>query len=476
MEHVSRPVIVPCGQRSTAGAKPLTYFLTFHGKLVYMVPHDGALILVQCPVDATNLAAELVSVDVPVERFRAGFDDYLADRQPVLDGTLMVRRLGACQIAHAHNPRSVSLTWRGRRLCALDDGRVADDVSAPDWEGFLPISDTELAMLRTMLANDWVVRSSGELVRAADVAMGAWYTLRIGPLELDLRYQLPFDDAQFPFRLTVLKEGWRIEQFCLYRPLIYFTAFRSPVIFRQCDIAIRSLLEFGEYDGHILLITDQPADALPAALPALPPDRFRTCHVIAADGAGFLAARFKIVDFPWAAQFQPVMFMDCDVVFDAPVAPMLCAMARSDQISAPLEPFSPMRSSPAAGSGLLQLEGLAPGFAVGMNFGTVGIPNIPAHAATLRLIRRIMMDHALLHGRTVLPYHDQEVANYVAFRLTSFGPAIHPFVRYGGWPNTEPAIDGRVGLVHFWPALRGEDKLVAMQRYHARIDAASKPP
>jgi len=452
----------------------LTYFLTFHGKLACLALHDGALIMLQCPVEATDLAVELLSTDVPVERFRVQFDDYLADRLPTPEQTVALNILGECRIGHAHHPRCVSLTWRGQRLYALDDGRVAGDAGAPDWEGFLPISDTELAMLRTLLTSDWVVRSSGALVRAAEVALGPWYSLRIGALELDLRYQLPFDDAQWPFRLTVLKEGWRIEQICLYRPLIYFTAFRSEVIFEQFRIAIESLLDLGRYDGEVLAITDQSADAIATMLPAMPPERLHTADASPADTAGFVAARFKIVDLPWAAQFQPVMFMDCDVVFDCAIEPMLCAVARSDQITAPLEPFSPMRSSPAAGSGLLQIEGLAPGFAVGMNFGTVGIPNLPAHAPTLRLIRRIMMDHSALHGRTALPYLDQEVANYVSFRLTSFGAAIHPFVRYGGWPNTEPSTDGRCGLVHFWPALRGEDKLAAMLRYRARLHAIAE--
>ncbi len=190
------------------------------------------------------------------------------------------------------------------------------------------------------------------------------------------------------------------------------------------------------------------------------------------DQAGFVAARFKIVDLERAAGFQPVMYMDTDVVFDTAIEPMLCAVARSDQLSAPLEPFSPMRSAPCAGSGLIQLEGLSPGFTVGCNFGTIGIPNVPAHARTLRLMRTIMMTHAAMHGRTALGWLEQEVANYVSFRLAPFGPAVNPFVRYGGWPDTEPSTEGRVGLVHFWPALSAENKLSAMQAYRRLVDAA----
>jgi hypothetical protein len=448
----------------------LTYFLTFQGTLLCQAAIAGGAALGQCDVGA-SAGQQLVAVDVPVQELRPGFDQYLAGASPTLDRTVALGVFGPAQLGRAKDQRCVTLTWRGQRLAAFADGRIVAGADLDDWEGFLPISADELDMLREILANDWIIRSSGALVRAADVSLAHWYWLRIGGLTLDLRYQLPFETAAWPFRLTVLLEGWRIEQLCLYRPLVYFTAFHDPTVLGQLYISIRSLLELGGYRGRILLFTDRPRDEIAANLPPAAAERMDLVHLAPTDQAGFIAARFKILDLVQAAVFQPVMYMDADVVFDTAIEPMLCAVARSDQLSAPLEPFSPMRSAPCAGSGLIQLEGLSPGFAVGFNFGTIGIPNLPAHAATLRLIRTIMMTHAALHGRTALGWLEQEVANYVSFRLAPFGPAVNPFVRYGGWPNTEPSTDGRVGLVHFWPALRAEDKIVAMRLYRRRLDA-----
>ncbi len=456
--------------RREAGA--LTYFLTFQGMLLCVAQEAGVLALVQRPVDAVGNGAEPIGIDLPLEQLRPGFDQFLTDAPPALDLPAALHRFGTIQLGRANDNRCVTLSWRGQYLAALEDGQIVTGADLPDWEGFLPVSAAELDMLRGFLSNDWIIRSTGTLVRAGSVALQNWYTLRLGELQLDLRYQLPFDPAQWPFRLTVLKDGWRIEQLCLYRPLVYFTVFKHPTILSQFAISARSLIEQGEYGGEVLVITDRPREEVVANLPPMAAGQLHVVHLAPHDQAGFVAARFKILDLDWTAQFQPIIYTDADVVFDTAIEPMLCAVARSDQLSAPLEPFSPMRSAPCAGSGLIQLEGLSPGFAVGCNFGTIGIPNLPAHAATLRLMRTIMMTHAALHGRTALGWLEQEVANYVAFRLAAFGPAVNPFVRYGGWPDTEPSTDGRVGLVHFWPALDAQAKLAAMESYRRQIDAA----
>ena len=47
----------------------------------------------------------------------------------------------------------------------------------------------------------------------------------------------------------------------------------------------------------------------------------------------------------------------------------------------------------------MQRDFCSPGYMAGFNTGTLGIPNLRAHAETLRLIRRIIMNHSLLHGR-----------------------------------------------------------------------------
>ncbi len=102
--------------------------------------------------------------------------------------------------------------------------------TAGDWEGFMPVSQTEFGVLLAIFHTNWPVRSTGQYVPASDVIMKPFHELHIGPLGVDLRWQLPLELSQWPNRLTLLRDGWRIQQICRYRPLVYFAAFGSEAI------------------------------------------------------------------------------------------------------------------------------------------------------------------------------------------------------------------------------------------------------
>jgi hypothetical protein len=176
-----------------------------------------------------------------------------------------------------------------------------------------------------------------------------------------------------------------------------------------------------------------------------------------------MTARYLILDVPSAWQFQPILYIDADIVFDRDVAPMLRAIATSDRIAAPFEPFSALSRSPPSGATLLQRDYCSPGDLAGFNTGTLGIPNLRAHAETLRLIRRIIANHSLLYGRGALPYADQEIANYVSFRLAHFDTTlIARHVRIG---TIESHPGDGVGLAHFWGVAGAAARAQAMRDY-----------
>ena len=179
-----------------------------------------------------------------------------------------------------------------------------------------------------------------------------------------------------------------------------------------------------------------------------------------------MVARYLILDWPDAARYQPLLYVDADIVFDRDVTPMLHAIAMSDRIAAPVELMSTLARNASVGAALLQRDFCSPGYMAGFNSGTLGIPNVRAHAETLRLIRRIIANHSLLHGRGALPYADQEIANYVSFRLANFDTAlISRFVRYGG---EDAHLGERCGLVHFWPVGTAA-RTQAMRDYLTRL-------
>ena len=415
---------------------------------------------------------EPVQLGQPVEMFRTSFDLYVRHQPLSIAISERSSRLGDVAIVASSYPRCVEMTRDGAHLRADFDGTIVSRPGADEQTRFLPVSEAELDVLRYIASNDWVIRSSGKIVPRAAVSLGQWFGLRFDSLQVDLRYHLPLDLSQWPFRLTLFQDAWRIEQVCLYRPLVYFTAFRSPAVIEQLLLSIRSLVEIGGYKGDILVLTDRTRDTLASQLPNLEPARLWVYNTEPTDFAGYVASKYAILDIDWAAQFQPVAFMDPDIVFDADVAPLLATIARGDRISAPLEPFSPLATAPSVGSGLLQLDGLSPRSAAGVNCGTIGIPNIAAHATALRTIRTIILNRADAFGRENSGWIDQEAANYVSFRLADFDTAsITPYCRFGGWSENDTSVAHRAGLVHFWPAGKSEAKVAAMRAYRERLDA-----
>ena len=81
-------------------------------------------------------------------------------------------------------------------------------------------------------------------------------------------------------------------------------------------------LSLGHFRGQILVMTDRSPGELAANLPPMAPGHLDLVHLAPNDQAGFVAARFKILDLDWVARFQPVMYMDADVVFDTAIEPM----------------------------------------------------------------------------------------------------------------------------------------------------------
>ncbi len=189
-----------------------------------------------------------------------------------------------------------------------------------------------------------------------------------------------------------------------------------------------------------------------AMLPAFDRPRVSVLRCDARDRVAFMTARYAITDWADAWQYQPLLYVDTDTIFDADIAPALHAIACSDRISAPHEAHSPLRTWAPVGAGLLQLDGCDPRSMVGFNSGTIGIPNLAGHAHTLRLIGRLITNNAALNGRDSLPYADQEIANYVSFKIGHFDTVLlSRYVRAGGGvlgparqpPRHSAFLDGR---------------------------------
>lgn len=438
----------------------MAFLLTWHGTLLCRQRQSGTL--VHRPLVPSQDDVEPVVLDVPIEQLQPAFAHHLRAMLPELPDH-PAGGLQMFQLRWGSDQRTVTLRQNGALLSAeLDGERVAlFRTEEAGWENFLPATQADLDALRLVLSSSWLVRSSGAEVERP--TLGQYFRLHVGGLEVDLRHQLPFDLAEWPYRLTLLRDGWRIEQIVQYRPLVYYAAFGRPEITEQFAISVRSLIEFGCYRGPIVVLSDHAPDDLARFLPAEDLARVAVIPFEPRDRPGFLAARYILLDWPGGRQFQPLLYVDTDIIFDSDVTPMLHAIAMSDRIAVPLEPMSPLAVNAGSGAALLQRDLCSPGFLAGFNSGTLGIPNLPSHATSLRLIRRIVMNHSLMHGREALPFGDQEVANYVSYRLAHFDTGlISRFVRYSGHDASTLA---RCGLVHFWLVPGSADRVQAMRDY-----------
>ncbi|MHB1301845.1 MAG: hypothetical protein ACYCZB_00005 [Acidiphilium sp.] len=364
--------------------------------------------------------------------------------------------------------RAISFRADGLFLCAEQEGGVvADRPNAGAWEQFISLYDEDIESLQFILKHEWII--DGEVIGASDVKLGNDFKIHFGKYSFDLRYQMPIRREDYPFQLTLFDDGWKIRQAFLYKPLIYFTAFKSQVVSRQLYFAIQSLLEFGKYRGHIHVITDQSEAEIRRNVPTLAHDQLTIQASQAADWIGFVSSKYLIVDHVASMACQPILFNDPDIVFDADISHALIATATSPRICAPIEYFSFLASSPSVGASLIQRDGCEPRYSNGFNAGTLGVPNIRDHGKYLRLIRDVIVNHAAAHGRDFHEWADQEIANYVSYRIGHFDThRLTPFVRYvSSGQESAPR-----GIAHFWRAVHADTKAKAMEKYLQFLRAA----
>lgn len=272
----------------------------------------------------------------------------------------------------------------------------------------------------------------------------------MGDLKIPLAFNLPLEMPGWPFSFTALVDGWRIEELLVFRPLICFAALGADHVFAQLYISLELLLRFGAYSGTVLLLTDRPAEEIRANMPEIAPEQLLIRQIRAGDRIGYKAAKYRLLEQPDAYGFQPVAVMDCDIVFNTDANVFLIPMVVAGRLTAPIEAFSELATSPSVGSTLLQMDNCAPRFGCGFNAGTIGIPNLPEHGHTVALIRRVIENFITLNYRRDFSWIDQPAANYVSYKVAHFDTnELSRSVRYGTYDDAKRPGPS-TGLVHFW--------------------------
>ena len=279
---------------------------------------------------------------------------------------------------------------------------------------------------------------------------------------------------------VVLMRGMSAERYVRYTPLIYFVAFGSDEQRESVITSILSLVEIGQYRGDFCIITDR--DDMHSILPDNFPGKLHIFRASAHSRIEMWKARYRIGELFQIGRYQPILYMDTDVICNAPINTLLRAVLMSPQISVGTEDQpdvviipSRYRESEAVGKAFFEHENFFPNKIYGFNSGIIGFPNINVAQAAFNTVIAII-DRMICLGNTK-GWVDQAVLNYVLHKQacvddTSISSMIAVGTGEGVFPYKNATQDPV--LIHFW-STHAHDRLPRLKRYlQMRIEQLNK--
>jgi hypothetical protein len=436
------------------------YLMTYHG--TFVGNRETSDTVDQIGWSDVKNWNRIANFDADETTFRLTYSDFIGDSRPPL-GDVEIDGVGICTL-HRVGHDLISISQDGEFLSATEYGTIESRVEAKAWEHFFPICERDIEALNVVFGNEWVVKSSGVRIAGKEIELvrgpGLQFFNEVVPLAATLRMEQKYA----PFRLVILYSGWRIDEIILFKPLIFYVAYGDECVVGQLVPSLISLLSIGHYSGNILIFTDKSKAEVMSMVPGCNGSALDVVDIGARDWVGYVAGKYCILDWDRAYEYQPLAYMDPDIIFNAIVDPMLARMAVSDRLTAPLEDYSKLSSSPAVGATLLQLDNVQPRYGCGFNGGTIGIPNLLIHGATVRLMRDNIQNFLSINGRSAFKWVDQEMANYVGYKLGCVDTnEVSRFVRFGNEQSADK-LGPLTGLVHFWDVPRSQRERV-MRKY-----------
>ncbi len=380
-------------------------------------------------------------------------------------------------VVHPDEPRDgiVGVRAGDKYLRSSPGGQIdmtADRV--PGWEKYRRVSGGVLQDIAALCRYHWIMASTRKLIAPQEIRMADHDTLELGDLHVAIHdlplveaaYTISETRAQVPLRGVLFRDGWKHDQILLFNPLVVFVVFGDNLdLLAQFRLAVTSLWLFGQYDGDILVIGDQPRDVIESILPEPFQVKLRFHPMRANDRMDMVAARLAIGNIPSLNCYQPVLYADLDVIFDAPIQPFFEAMIFSEKLSAQSERFHRLGETEClrVGGTLFSEDPMNFKECFGFNAGIIGLPGVVRAGWALRIAQRALRYYAAEHGRDGLPGYEQSMLNYSLRRLDMFEPG--PVSSRTQITNLADRLDENKprGFVHFWPA--AENRAMEMQNY-----------
>lgn len=373
---------------------------------------------------------------------------------------------------HPSDPEWLSISLNSYYICADDAEQVTlSRRSASTWECFLPVDLRLVEQLVATMDVLWISQARHDhtttmpfqLRPGGQISAGRWTGAAAAMLN-SIKVEPNNSETSTSISALTIRHRWRLERLLRYQPLVYYTAFGKQKYIDAFRQSLYSLRKIAGYSGAVLLFTDISEDVVRD----LVKDVAGELHIHPLPIEHHVDAwtsRYRLFDWPFAAQFQPYLYIDTDVIFDRPLDSVLHELVRSETLSAATELTSAYSKANSVGYALFLEDKQFPG-GFGMNSGTIGIPTLRVGKPILPLIHQNVRAYYDEKGQYAC-WYDQPHMNYLADRMQCFDPEIiGSRLRFNA---DDPA--GAIGFVHFWAEDTGIDRVRRMSNYIAALEA-----
>jgi hypothetical protein len=344
---------------------------------------------------------------------------------------------------------------------------------------------TDQGWLQFILMSEWAARGASAPMRAV---LAGEEQVEIGPYVTTIQALAaarPFPSGSPVLNLSLLHDGWKIQPLQLYRPLIYYAAFGPPNIFACLRTSIASVRTIGGWKHDIAVLTrpeDVPlVEAIRSGLDIGP-----NLHIVPVAGADLLdwcLARYRIDAADIFQYHQPLLYLDVDVVCDAPLNDLCLKLLESSCIEVVPEATWTEDGQESDGHWfgwpLMRQDGLTvDASTAGFSAGILAFANYRLAAQPFAAILSSVAAYAEQTGvRNV--EHEQPISNYVMRKLrvasTSLLPGFAQLCRVDPARSPLPVPATPTGLAHFHGIIgHSASKRAAMDHYLAILQARPK--
>ncbi len=395
--------------------------------------------------------------------------------------------VGADQIGGVHNVRDWCRDWERYRLVRTDTLDTLPLLRRYSW---LSHSDRRIVSLADQPIDFGREQPAEASALATTLAAGA----------IDLRRELVFGPARIrlvgrepsilvegpehgennpPARVDIVDATGIIHRFSRFAPLVYYCLYGDNSFYECLHVSLTSLEEYGCFGGAIGVACDRPLQELAKYIP----EAFHHRLVVteASKERGWFNQYY--LDHGRYDAYQPILYCDVDVIFDASITDLLIDLLLCRQVCCATEgnAYPELREAPPhlwddyAGNFFGRyLYGPDPDFynarvSLG-NAGVVGFDNV----ARVRRVNDFVRTIATRQGSDRLRiFSDQPILNYVLHK-TGFGnfDILDRYCRLTRAVEDVPPARRR-GLAHFHLASGAEDalpKLFVMRSYLNELD------